>query len=250
MRFTPTVVLLLVMSQLAGASAPQVTPPLLPTELPAWGSAHEGDAPAHPVRRVLDGRTIVVEIDGREATLVLRGVALPSLPGPREHPYLGRTHETLRNLVRGEFVRLDPIPKLDAETPVEADVYRQPDGLLINLELVRQGCAPVEREASGEHADLMRLVERRAKALGRGMWHEDWTDLVRSIEEFRPSQPGAGAGAHSSDEPVRTGVVFATGSGSKYHAPGCRYVGDGTPSMTLEEARRRGLSPCKVCKPE
>ena len=40
--------------------------------------------------------------------------------------------------------------------------------------------------------------------------------------------------------------ISGGGSGTKYHLKSCRWAGI---EITLAEAKRRGLTPCKVCKP-
>jgi micrococcal nuclease len=45
-------------------------------------------------------------------------------------------------------------------------------------------------------------------------------------------------------------TVYITRSGGKYHKPGCRFLTEGYMTITLEEAKRRGLQPCKICFPE
>jgi hypothetical protein len=44
-------------------------------------------------------------------------------------------------------------------------------------------------------------------------------------------------------------TVYKTPSGEKYHTASCRYVKNVSESMSLEEAKRRGLSACSQCKP-
>ncbi|MGB6084841.1 DUF5763 domain-containing protein [Moheibacter sp.] len=44
-------------------------------------------------------------------------------------------------------------------------------------------------------------------------------------------------------------TVYKTPSGEKYHTATCRYVKNVSESMTIEQARRRGLSACSQCKP-
>jgi hypothetical protein len=41
-------------------------------------------------------------------------------------------------------------------------------------------------------------------------------------------------------------LVWVTPSGKKYHKASCRYAKSGS-SVTLKEARRRGLTACKSC---
>ena len=43
-------------------------------------------------------------------------------------------------------------------------------------------------------------------------------------------------------------TVYITDSGKKYHAKNCDVVKTGKKGITLEEAKKKGLEPCKVCK--
>lgn len=44
-------------------------------------------------------------------------------------------------------------------------------------------------------------------------------------------------------------VVYRTRTGERYHSDGCRYLKQSKIKTTVGEARKIGLSPCKVCKP-
>jgi hypothetical protein len=44
-------------------------------------------------------------------------------------------------------------------------------------------------------------------------------------------------------------IVYITRTGKKYHRAGCRYLKKSKIPITLKEAKRRGYTPCKVCKP-
>lgn len=44
-------------------------------------------------------------------------------------------------------------------------------------------------------------------------------------------------------------TVYITKSGKKYHRSGCRYLRKSKIAIKLKEAKRRGYTPCKVCKP-
>ena len=44
-------------------------------------------------------------------------------------------------------------------------------------------------------------------------------------------------------------TVYATKTGSKYHADGCRYLRQSKIALKLSEAIKRGLSACSVCRP-
>lgn len=44
-------------------------------------------------------------------------------------------------------------------------------------------------------------------------------------------------------------TVYKTPSGEKYHTATCRYVKNVSESMSVQQAKKRGLSPCSQCKP-
>jgi len=44
-------------------------------------------------------------------------------------------------------------------------------------------------------------------------------------------------------------IVYITKTGKKYHRLGCRYLRKSCIPISLAEAKRRGYTPCKVCKP-
>lgn len=44
-------------------------------------------------------------------------------------------------------------------------------------------------------------------------------------------------------------IVYITKTGSKYHRAGCKHLKKSSIPITLEEAKERGYTPCKVCNP-
>lgn len=44
-------------------------------------------------------------------------------------------------------------------------------------------------------------------------------------------------------------TVFKTPSGAKYHLGNCRMVKNVSEEITLEQAKKLGLEPCKICHP-
>lgn len=49
---------------------------------------------------------------------------------------------------------------------------------------------------------------------------------------------------------VSSGMVIITSNGKKYHNPGCRTVKKTYQILTVQEARSKGYTPCKVCGAE
>ena len=44
-------------------------------------------------------------------------------------------------------------------------------------------------------------------------------------------------------------IVYATKTGQKYHRATCRYLVKSKISISLKDAKARGLTACSVCKP-
>ena len=44
-------------------------------------------------------------------------------------------------------------------------------------------------------------------------------------------------------------TVYKTPSGTKYHLSGCRMVKNVSSYLNVEHAIRKGLTPCKICRP-
>ena len=79
----------------------------------------------------------------------------------------------LHNLLAGEFVHVKYDPTLandgdDGKMP--AYLYRAPDGLFVNLELIRQGCSLAVADQPFEHDELFGFYEAKAQGDGKGIW--------------------------------------------------------------------------------
>jgi len=49
--------------------------------------------------------------------------------------------------------------------------------------------------------------------------------------------------------PVYSQTVYKTPSGKKYHLASCRTVKNVSEAISVTEALKKGLTPCKICKP-
>jgi hypothetical protein len=45
-------------------------------------------------------------------------------------------------------------------------------------------------------------------------------------------------------------TVYVTSAGKKYHMKNCTSVKEGKTGIDLAEAKKKGLTPCAVCKPD
>ena len=59
---------------------------------------------------------------------------------------------------------------------------------------------------------------------------------------------GGTAETKPADDPAKV-TVYATRTGAKYHADGCRYLSKSKIPLSLKDAKAKGLTPCSVCKP-
>ncbi len=49
---------------------------------------------------------------------------------------------------------------------------------------------------------------------------------------------------------IKAQTVFKTPSGQKYHLASCRMVKNVSQEITIGEAKKMGLEPCKICTPQ
>ena len=143
-----------------------------------WGgdrrSAEPGDRMEARVTRVVDGDTIEVSRDGRPATVRYIGVDTPETVKPHTpvQCYGKSASAHNRELVAGRRVtlRVGEEPR-DRYGRLLAYVYRRPDGLFVNAELVRGGFGRTLTIAPNvAHAREFRRLQDDARAAGRGLW--------------------------------------------------------------------------------
>jgi micrococcal nuclease len=126
------------------------------------------------VVKVVDGDTIHVMVGGRAEKVRYIGMDTPEThkPGTPVQCF-GRAASAFNaRLVAGKPVQL----RTDAETRdrygrLLAYVYRRPDGLFVNAELVRRGYAVILTiPPNVSHAGELLRLERGARVAGRGLW--------------------------------------------------------------------------------
>jgi hypothetical protein len=73
--------------------------------------------------------------------------------------------------------------------------------------------------------------------------------LIACDTTIYPIQPTSVSFSTSTTVQNQTIIVYSTKTGSKYHRSGCRYLAHSCIPLTLQEAKRQGLSACSVCNP-
>jgi len=138
---------------------------------PTEPSPVESAQPTLPVvTRVIDGDTIVVEGVG---TVRLIGVDTPETVDPRRPVgYFGReASDFTKQVATGKRVRLEfDQDRTDRYGRTLAYVYLQPENVLLNAEIIRQGYGFAYTRFPFRMMDQFRALEREARDAGRGLW--------------------------------------------------------------------------------
>jgi micrococcal nuclease len=143
------------------------------------GDRRSGEGPGGRLEgrvvKVVDGDTIHVMVGGRREKVRYIGMDTPEThkPGTPVQCF-GRAASAFNaRLVAGRRVEL----RMDAETRdrygrLLAYVYRRPDGLFVNAELVRRGYAVILTiPPNVAHAAELLRLQRAARVGGRGLWN-------------------------------------------------------------------------------
>jgi micrococcal nuclease len=125
--------------------------------------------------RVIDGDTIVLSMDGKNTTVRLIGVDTPETVHPQKQveAYGHEASEFTKNLLKGEQVALEyesGSSRLDKYGRLLAYVYRHPDGLFVNLEIVRQGYGHAYTKYPFQYMETFCSYEKNSREVGKGLW--------------------------------------------------------------------------------
>jgi micrococcal nuclease len=124
--------------------------------------------------RVIDGDTIIVNIDGKEERVRLIGMDTPETVHPSKPvEYFGKeASEFTKRMVEGKKVRLEyDWQRRDKYGRLLAYVYLE-DGTFLNAEIIKQGYGFVYTRFPFKYLEEFRQYEREARENGRGLWKE------------------------------------------------------------------------------
>lgn len=123
----------------------------------------------HTILRIIDGDTVDIRYNSVRTRVRLIGIDTPE-------SYENYAKETLtftQNLLKGEAVYLQfDGNRRDTYGRLRAYLYRAPDGLFVNLEMVRQGYATADKHPrfKHKHSTLFQSYEKKARGAGKGIW--------------------------------------------------------------------------------
>lgn len=196
------------------------------------------------ILEVPDGEHVRVLRDGDQVTLAMAGL----VADPRAASTPAASPIAIY-LLQGERVWL--VPASSAESAERKwYLYRWPDKLPLNLELVRQGCADVEIEPGMTPAMIraMQFWRDRARTLGKGIWAGGRSVRAAASRPAAHSPPVKQAAHVPPSAPAEPVIVYISPSGKKYHRAECRSLRGSKTPILLDEARK-SHEPCKQCDP-
>jgi len=136
----------------------------------------EGQPHARKVVGTGKDLTVTVQIDGKRTRVRLLGVAAPETArGNGARPRRPTGEGFLKNLLTGEFAYLVQdagLGETDEDGTRVAYLYRAPDRLFVNQELIRQGFAVTADGHDFRHKDAFLIYEHRARADEKGLWKQ------------------------------------------------------------------------------
>ena len=141
----------------------------------ASGTPPPGSAQEATVPRVVDGDTVIAQLgSGATERVRLIGIDTPESvkPGTPVQCFALKASAYTKHLLTGRRVRLvlDAEPR-DRYGRLLAYVYREPDGLFVNADLVRRGFAQtLTIPPNVRFADRFSALARQAREAGKGLW--------------------------------------------------------------------------------
>ena len=122
--------------------------------------------------RVVDGDTIIIEMNGKQERVRLIGVDTPETKHPKKPvEHFGKEASAFtKRMVEGKKVTLEyDLEKRDKYDRLLAYVYLE-DGTFINAEIIKQGYGFAYTRFPFKHLEDFRQHEDDARSSGKGLW--------------------------------------------------------------------------------
>lgn len=212
----------------------------------------------YKVIRVVDGDTLIVEIDNKEERVRLIGVDTPESvhPDASKNVEAGKiASEFTKSKLEGEYVELEfDVQERDKYGRLLAYVWH--DGEMFNKVLLREGYAQVATfPPNVKYVEEFTQLEREAREAKRGLW----ADIIDNSTEDETSESNTNGGKEEDykedieqiDENQK-GKYVASKKGDKYHLANYSHGGEIAPENqiwfnSIEEAEKMGYKPCSLC---
>lgn len=228
------------------------------SSVPAVSSMPEESVPVvepedveYPVVRVVDGDTLVINMDGADETVRLLLVDTPESVHPdadRNVPYGEVAADFTRSVAEGKSVTLElDVRERDQYGRLLAYVYI--GDIMLNRLLLEEGHAIVDvYPPNVKYVDDFRAVEEAAQEAHIGLWAEEAVVSEPPVPSEPPPvvAPEPPASSHPQQAPA-AGMVWIPRTGSKYHSTATCSNMKNPSQATEEQAIAMGYERCKKC---
>lgn len=205
--------------------------------------------PSYKVLKVVNGGTLVAMIEMEQATVKLFGVQFGG----------SESTQALTDLLKGKeiFLQFEPnAPKQDvASGAYIAYVFRAPDGLPVNQEMIAKGFAGTVPQMTFSKLEAFQAAEKKAKDAKLGLWagfggaakKAAAKPAEKGAEEKAAAAEPAKEEASAADEGAEKVYILKTSK--RYHREGCKLLTKTATAVTLAEVKGK-YTACPVCKPD
>lgn len=201
------------------------------------------------VTRVVDGDTIIVNLNGKEERVRLIGIDTPESVHPDISKNLpeGKTaYEFTKSKLEGKEVVLEfDVQERDKYGRLLAYVYI--DGVMFNKTLLEEGYAKVATYPPNvKYVDEFTEIQKVARENNKGFW----------MNNIFNGETVKGDTSNNATTPVKTeGKYVGSIDSNKYHYPTCRLAEKILKENQIwfdavEEAEKLGYEPCGICNPK
>ena len=201
------------------------------------------------VTRVVDGDTIIVNLNGKEERVRLIGIDTPESVHPDISKNLpeGKTaYEFTKSKLEGKEVVLEfDVQERDKYGRLLAYVYI--DGVMFNKTLLEEGYAKVATYPPNvKYVDEFTEIQKVARENNKGFW----------MNNIFNGETVKGDTSNNATTPVKNeGKYVGSIDSNKYHYPTCRLAEKILKENQIwfdavEEAEKLGYEPCGICNPK
>lgn len=209
----------------------------------------------YKVVRVVDGDTLIVQIDDKEERVRLIGVDTPESvhPDASKNVEAGKVaSEFTKSRLEGEYIELEfDVQERDKYGRLLAYVWH--NGEMFNKVLLREGYAQVATfPPNVKYVEEFTQLEREAREAKRGLW-ADLLDDSEKEEDSTNSEPVQGNKGDKQTAKENTKDKYVASKNSdKYHLANYTHAGEISPENqiwfnSIEEAEKMGYKPCGIC---
>jgi len=201
------------------------------------------------VTRILDEDTLLLRIGDKTERYDLLGIGSFS---ERDKGKAAHATDALSRLALDEtvWIQHDPRGERPPSNRLAAYLYRAPDGLPINLELIRQGYTRHTPSWMTIHTEVFDFYAKRARQLNRGIWDPDAAFIVPDPDTDQPLRaPDLSPEPEPRPTASKSDTVYITTYGKRYHREDCAHLSKSSRPTTRDKVSGTH-QPCKSCRPD